>query len=251
MIIYMIKNTVNGKIYIGQTVQFLNQRWSKHINAKKNTYLAFALDKYGRDKFTIEQIDTAQTLDELNQKEQYWISFYNSTDREIGYNIKAGGENHLLAEETKIKIGLANSGKKASVETRKKQSEARKGKKLSKETCQKMSESKKGHIVSEETRSKIGQKHKNKIVSEESKLKMSEARKGKRYLSDERYKELGEKQKGKKRPELSDKMKGLKYSQERVEKSRLARIGKKRTPEQKERMRQGHILAKLKKDSIV
>lgn len=48
--------------------------------------------KYGIDNFTIEQIDTATTEHELNDKEKYWIAYYNSTDRTIGYNLTDGGE---------------------------------------------------------------------------------------------------------------------------------------------------------------
>ena len=39
------------------------------------------------NNFAKEIIDTAETIEELSVKEKYWISFYSSTERKIGYNI--------------------------------------------------------------------------------------------------------------------------------------------------------------------
>ena len=67
----------------------------------------------------IEQIDEAHTLQELNQKEIYWIDKYNSYNREYGYNLTKGGDggNTYLCktpeelQEIKDKISKSNSGK--------------------------------------------------------------------------------------------------------------------------------------------
>jgi len=53
----------------------------------------------------IEVIDSAKTIEELNDKEEFWVKKYNSDA--TGYNIKPGGGNRKLAESTKQKIGLA------------------------------------------------------------------------------------------------------------------------------------------------
>lgn len=75
--------------------------------------------KYGKDNFVCELIDTTSSLKELNNKEIYWISFYNSTNRNIGYNLTNGGDggNTYLCKtdeemkEIKRKISIANTGK--------------------------------------------------------------------------------------------------------------------------------------------
>ena len=98
--------------------------------------------KYGEDNFTLEIIDFADTYDELKEKEKYWIKQYNSTDRNIGYNLTEGGDGtfgRTHSEETKEKIRQKALGRKISEETRKKMSEARKGV---------VSEKKKAHVQS-------------------------------------------------------------------------------------------------------
>jgi hypothetical protein len=86
MQIYKITNLINSKIYIG-----------KDTNSNKNYYgsgviLKNAIKKYGIENFNKEIIDTAENNEELSKKEKYWIDFYNSTNKEIGYNISKGGD---------------------------------------------------------------------------------------------------------------------------------------------------------------
>lgn len=88
MWIYKITNIQNNKCYIGQTIRPVEQRFHRHINDALNnildTHFARAIRKYGKNNFIIEEIDTAKTQEELNQKEQYWINYYNSIEE--GYN---------------------------------------------------------------------------------------------------------------------------------------------------------------------
>lgn len=92
-IIYKIENSVNSKLYIGQTIRSLQDRFQRHVQAAlKGDYqskIARAMRKYGVDNFSIQEIDTADTKQELNEKEKFYISFYNSIDN--GYNIAKGG----------------------------------------------------------------------------------------------------------------------------------------------------------------
>ena len=97
MLIYKITNIKNSKIYIGKTTKSLEHRFKIHksyaLKGKGGCpALQNAMIKYGIDNFTIEQIDTTTTEHELNDKEKYWIAYYNSTDRTIGYNLTDGGE---------------------------------------------------------------------------------------------------------------------------------------------------------------
>jgi group I intron endonuclease len=102
MVIYKITNLVNGKIYIGQTIQKNpKMRWYAHLNyAKKGkkSHLYDSMRKYGFEKFSWEIIDTAQSLDELNKLEEKWLDHY----RLLGkvYNNREAGNNKTHSLES-------------------------------------------------------------------------------------------------------------------------------------------------------
>lgn len=109
--IYKITNTINGKVYIGQTKQPFHYRYPKGISSTTNEYLKRAINYYGEEAFRVEKcFDTADTQEELDEKEIYYISLYRSTDRKYGYNIMSGGLHSKHAEESKQKIGDAQRG---------------------------------------------------------------------------------------------------------------------------------------------
>lgn len=111
MIIYKIQNKINGKIYIGQTVGTLQRRISQHkSNSKKKSVINMAIRKYGWDNFVAEVIDSAKSIEELNQKEIYWIQHYESIAPN-GYNLEIGGKNAINSEETRKKISQSLKGK--------------------------------------------------------------------------------------------------------------------------------------------
>ena len=87
--IYKVTNKINNKIYIGQSVDIYD-RWIKH-KAPGHSQCTFhtALDKYGLENFTWEIIEQC-TQSELNEREKYWIQYYNSY--ECGYNETYGGD---------------------------------------------------------------------------------------------------------------------------------------------------------------
>lgn len=123
MIIYLVRNLQNGKVYVGQTIQSLKKRWWRHINDSQKTNLRTgcvalrnAMKKYGVESFKVEQIAQASTREELNELERHWISVFDSTKRENGYNLMLGGEGPQHTEETKIKIGNSGRGQKRSKE---------------------------------------------------------------------------------------------------------------------------------------
>ena len=92
--IYKITNKINNKIYIGQSVN-IEQRFYTHCSdalyKADNNYFHNAIRKYGKENFYIEIIEECPE-EELNDREIYWISKYNSTDTSIGYNSTLGGE---------------------------------------------------------------------------------------------------------------------------------------------------------------
>ena len=101
--IYITTNLINGKRYVGQ----------KKIDHNSKGYLGSgvllrkAIKKYGKENFVIEEIDTANTQEELNKKEQYWIKYYDSVIN--GYNetdaiSKCGGNTYQSKTEEEMKI---------------------------------------------------------------------------------------------------------------------------------------------------
>lgn len=146
--IYLISNTINRKKYVGQTVQGITKRWARHCwlstRNSSNMIISAAIAKYGEEAFFVSQIDSADSLEEANEKEVFWAKYYNCFAPH-GYNLKAGGRTYChLSEEVKKKIGDANRGKRASDETRKRLSEAHKGFVVSDSTKQKLSRVNKG-----------------------------------------------------------------------------------------------------------
>lgn len=115
MIIYKVTNLKNNKIYIGQTINSLEYRRDQHIkDCRRNKYynnkFHNALLKYGYNSFKWEIIHECFSIEELNEKEIYYISLYNSV--EDGYNLKYGGNNGgLCSTETKLKIGQTTKSK--------------------------------------------------------------------------------------------------------------------------------------------
>lgn len=88
--IYKIENLINHKVYIGQSIE-IEKRWQKHLNAKDNFAIHKALQKYGKENFSFQIIEECDLLD-LDNKEQYWMNYYNSLIPN-GYNMIQGGSN--------------------------------------------------------------------------------------------------------------------------------------------------------------
>ena len=132
--VYKITNKITGKIYIGITNQGSGARYRHHWYESRigePSPIHRSMAKYGEDNFTLEIIDFAETYEELKEKEKFWIKKFNSTDRNVGYNLTEGGDGtfgRTHSEETKEKIRQKALGRKISEETKKKMSEARIGK---------------------------------------------------------------------------------------------------------------------------
>lgn len=111
--IYKITNKINGKVYIGQTTTDIESRWNKHkyacYNPNSDTYntkFYRGIRKYGFNNFTVELVEQCNDS-ELNDKEQYWIQFYNSYSK--GYNSTIGGEGGTKYSTQDI-VNLWNQG---------------------------------------------------------------------------------------------------------------------------------------------
>ncbi len=109
MIIYIIKNNINKKMYVGQTRMSLKERWRHHTT--KGNLLYSAIKKYGKDNFSIEILSQTTTKEKLNLFEKIAIKKLNTISPN-GYNLREGGEkDYSLTEETKQKLRKINLGK--------------------------------------------------------------------------------------------------------------------------------------------
>lgn len=182
--IYKITNKVNGKIYIGQTMQSVEKRFKEHINAAKTKYsgnryaLQHAILKYGEDAFTIEVLGEypEELLDEM---EIMFIQEFNSL-KPNGYNITLGGcgtRGYKHTDETK-RLLTQNLHKRWDTMTPEEYEDA----------CRKRSEALKGIPKSDEHKRKLSELAKQrtgeknpfygKKHTEETKRKIAEKAKG-------------------------------------------------------------------------
>lgn len=177
--IYLIKNIINNKVYVGSAVN-IDIRWRKHkklLKEKKHhsKHLQSAWNTYGEQNFKFEIIEEVRNLQHLLAYEQVYLDYYKSYQNENGYNTcKIAGSRYGIkcSEQTKKKISEAKHN--ISEQTRQKLREANKGRwlgrKHSEESRKKMREAKQN--ISEETRQKIREANIGKKHSEETKTKI-------------------------------------------------------------------------------
>jgi len=131
MIVYKTINLINGKIYIGQD----SNNNPNYLGS--GVLLLKALKKYKKENFQKEILEYCSSIDQLNTREIFWIQFFNSTNRKIGYNLTNGGNTTLgykykLSKETieKYKKGKNNPmyGKKHKKKSKEKMKKAKIGK---------------------------------------------------------------------------------------------------------------------------
>lgn len=192
--IYKITNTINNKVYIGQTTRTITERYEEHLNHASNSvnrYLYDAMNHYGAESFIVESLEECEDT-KLSDRELYWISHYNSNDRSFGYNMTSGGEGGdtcaSLSEERKqmrnTAIASKLSGKPQSKELVEKRAVKLRGQKRTEEQRQRFSEAQKkrdastfarGFTVPQERRDRISRTLTGQVQSEETKLKRKES----------------------------------------------------------------------------
>lgn len=186
--IYSFTNLINGKVYIGSTndvgIRLRNHKYHAHTSKKyRHYYIYQAMNKYGWDNFKFEVIEECCVLPIIrNERENYWINFYNTLDKEFGYNMRLA-DNKVISDDTINKMRQAKLGKKHTDEQNKNKSKIMTGNKRSlghKHTQQAKDNMGKSHIGSKrsaETKARMSLAQTGKIRSEESKRKQSETRK--------------------------------------------------------------------------
>ncbi len=182
-IIYKVTNLINGKVYVGKSLNSFKKRMGQHKgvyenlkNKKADTVFYKALRKYGWDNFLWEQIDFNIIPEILAELEKKYIVQFNCKAPH-GYNLTDGGEGICglkRSQETKNKIGNAHRGKKMSEISIQKMIAARSN--ISQEWRDNIRAGQLGKKLSEEHKSKIGLAGIGRVTSNETKIKLRLAR---------------------------------------------------------------------------
>ncbi|MBE8949426.1 MAG: GIY-YIG nuclease family protein [Quinella sp. 3Q1] len=161
-VVYLILNKINGRKYVGQTVQPLEIRFDKHT--RSNYAIGRAIRKYGKENFYCGVIKTCASKEELDYWEKYYIATL-KTKKTYGYNLTDGGEGTVGLERTPehcAKLAASkrgknnpNYGKHPSNETRAKRSASLKGRRFSEEHCAKLAAAQTGKRYADESRVKM------------------------------------------------------------------------------------------------
>ena len=139
MIIYKTTNLLNDKIYIGK---------DKNNNPNylgSGIILNHSINKHGKENFIKDIIEYCSNKDELNIREKYWIEFYKSYDKNIGYNITKGGDGGDIftynpnKEEIRKKYSIIQKELNNRAERKSANSKVHLGRKRPKETGEKIS----------------------------------------------------------------------------------------------------------------
>ena len=93
-VIYCHTNKINGKKYVGQTCMETEKRWRSGFGYRGVPFFN-AIQKYGWENFSHEILEKNLTSEQANQREIYWISFFNSNHKDYGYNATPGGNNYM------------------------------------------------------------------------------------------------------------------------------------------------------------
>lgn len=162
--IYKITNLIDGKIYIGQTVNY-KKRKTSHLTSLKNgkhhnDHLQRAFEKYGENSFKIKLIKEC-TIEELDKLEKYYINELDACNHDKGYNMMHGGQKYRkFTKEVRLKMSKSGKGRKFTDEHKRKISLARKGIVISQESIDKAIETKKRLKVH------CGEKNPNALISD-------------------------------------------------------------------------------------
>jgi len=243
--VYCIRNTANGKRYVGSASISFGTRWNGHKSDLRNNkhhsiLLQRAWNKYGESAFAFSICE--YTIPEhAIAVEQVFLDFYKSYDPDRGYNVatKAGSRIGVKAsEETRAKQSAA--WRNMSEEVRERISRAKRAENLSDETRAKRSASRARQTFSAETRAKLSEALRRRICTAETRAKLSAASRGRKH-SPESIERMAAANRGRKlSPEHVAKIaasnRGRKASDEHRAKISAANRGRKLTIDQRAKL---------------
>lgn len=120
--VYKITNIINNKVYIGITSRDVELRFIEHKSRARcegyGHYLHMAINKYGEENFIVETLHTTVDIEEALEIEYELIKYYNSTNKQYGYNLTDGGQYTKVTQEVKDKISNSKLGHSVSQDTR-------------------------------------------------------------------------------------------------------------------------------------
>jgi len=173
--IYIIRNTLNDKVYIGQTSNLL-KRWNSHKyllrkNKHGNIHLQNSWNKNGESVFVYSVLENC-AIDIINEREVYWINNFGGVECDKIFNLSAGG------------LG----GGKRATEVCKKISAWQTGRKLSPSHVESLRRVATGRNHTENHKQYLSQLYKGRPLTEETKLKISESKKGIKFSEEVKFK---------------------------------------------------------------
>lgn len=144
--VYLITNKINGKRYVGQTTRPLIERWREHVKGHPSfpTAVNRAIQKYGRENFTMETLVCSESLEQLNKDEHFYILLLGTIGSHAGYNSRFGEGLGKMPDHVRAKISASNMGKTHTPEARAKLSQSLRGRKLTPEHRENISKAQMG-----------------------------------------------------------------------------------------------------------
>lgn len=221
--IYKIENLINGKVYIGQSID-IEKRWRVHKtelnnNKRVGSHLQNAWNKYEEENFKFEVIEEC-LKEELNKKEKYWIAYYKNNAYGV-YNLTDGGDGIKNPDIlTRYKMSIARLGKPLSDLTKQRISAANKGKpkpEFKELTKLRISNAHKGKHTTNLQKESVRKEMKSRWQTSEWRQKISDLHKGNSYAL------------------------GYKHTPEEIEKIRKASLGRVVTEETRNKISKARL----------
>lgn len=188
MVIYKTINLINNKFYIGK------DSYNNPEYLGSGLLLNYAIKKYGRHNFKKEILEYCLSIEELNNREMFWIQYYDATNKKIAYNLTdggSGGDTNKYAKDREERI-------KKFVKATKIFSKSKRGREIFRKNAkkmwardgfrEKMSNKMKGREILWKEKIAIGVKRNYKRfgtrkVTEEVKQKLSKINKGRQFVT--------------------------------------------------------------------
>jgi group I intron endonuclease len=114
MLVYIYRNRINNKVYVGKTAFSLRKRHNEHLGMVRygdKNYFHNALRKYGEENFERCIISYALSSEELDKMEIHFIQHYRANEPGYGYNLTLGGDGGVPTEAVRAKLRAARKGR--------------------------------------------------------------------------------------------------------------------------------------------